>query len=224
MEIIDCLREFQINTHSTHFHRLKIPEDLMTVCRLINTNRQIQYDYVLPPHPNIYAYVTNCMCCDECFVKKIDPHTRDSIYTNAQYINSFLVKNLYEIVSMDPKIIEYIRINRPKEYITMHTLAFMKEKDMLILVRDWPRIAATYQKLFGIPVYLDGAVSREHYEKFHSRYMTDAAGHLWLITDGCGKRWMIWRRGGISSNVYICSCSLNKIDFFSISISGISLA
>ena len=76
LEIADCLREFQINTHSMHC-RLKIPEDLMTVCRLINTNRQIQYDYVLPPHPIVYAYVTNCMCCDECFAKKIDPDTRD---------------------------------------------------------------------------------------------------------------------------------------------------
>ena len=179
MVIIDNLREFQINVHSMHFHRIKIPEDLMSVCRLINTNRQIQYDYVLPPHPNIYAYFTNCMCCDACFGKKIDPETQDSIYTNAQYINSFLIKNLYEIVSMEPGMIEYIRLNRPKEYITIRdTLAFMKEKDMLILVRDWPGIVETYRKLFGIPVYLDSAVSREHYNNFHSRYMTDAiAGH-----------------------------------------------
>ena len=179
MEIIDNLREFQINVHSQHFHRLKIPADLMSICHLINTNRQLQYNYVLPPHPNIYAYVTNCVCCDACFAKKIDPETRDSIYTNAQYINSFLIKNLYEIVSMDPDIIEYIAKHRPKEYITMRdTLAFMKSQDMLILVRDWPGVAETYRKLFGIPVYLDGAVTREHYENFHSRYMNDAiAGH-----------------------------------------------
>ncbi len=179
MEIIDNLREFQINVHSQHFHRLKIPPDLMSVCHLINTNRQLQYDYILPPHPNIYAYVTNCVCCDACFAKKIDPETRESIYTNAQYINSFLIKNLYEIVSMDPGIIEYIAKHRPKEYITMRdTLAFMKSNDMLILVRDWPGIAETYRKLFGIPVYLDGAVTREHFENFHSRYMNDAiAGH-----------------------------------------------
>jgi hypothetical protein len=179
MEIIDNLREFQINVHSQHFHRLKIPPDLMSVCHLINTNRQLQYDYVLPPHPNIYAYVTNCVCCDACFAKKIDPETRDSIYTNAQYINSFLIKNLYEIVSMDSEIIEYIAKHRPKEYITMRdTLAFMKANNMLILVRDWPGIAETYRKLFGIPVYLDGAVTQEHFENFHSRYMNDAiAGH-----------------------------------------------
>lgn len=179
MEIIDNLREFQINVHSQHFHRLKIPPDLMSVCHLINTNRQLQYDYVLPPHPNIYAYVTNCVCCDACFAKKIDPETRESIYTNAQYINSFLIKNLYEIVSMDPGIIEYIAKHRPKEYITMRDrLAFMKSNDMLILVRDWPGIAETYRKLFGIPIYLHGAVTREHFENFHSRYMNDAiAGH-----------------------------------------------
>ena len=179
MEIIDNLREFQINVHSQHFHRLKIPADLMSVCHLINTNRQLQYDYVLPPHPNIYAYVTNCVCCDACFAKKIDPITQDSIYTNAQYINSFLIKNLYEIVSMDSGIIEYIAKLRPKEYITMRdTLAFMKANDMLILVRDWPGYAIIYKELFGIPIYLDGAVTREHFENFHSRYMNDAiAGH-----------------------------------------------
>ena len=179
MEIIDNLREFQINVHSQHFHRLKIPADLMSVCHLINTNRQLQYDYVLPPHPNIYAYFTNCMCCDACFAKKIDPATQDSIYTNAQYINSFLIKNLYEIVTMDSSIIEYIAKLRPKEYITMRdTLAFMKSNDMLILVRDWPGFTNIYKKLFGIPIYLDGAVTREHFENFHSRYMNDAiAGH-----------------------------------------------
>ena len=32
--------------------------------------------------------------------------------------------------------------------------------------------------LFGIPIQLDGIVSREHYEKFHSGYITDViAGH-----------------------------------------------
>jgi hypothetical protein len=179
IEILDNLREFQINVHSIHFHRLKIPNDLMSVCHLINTNRQIQYNYVLHPHPNIYAYVTNCMCCDECFAKKINPETRDSIYTNADYINSFLIKNRYEIVTMENGIIEYIKLHRPKEYITVSdTLAYMKAKDMLILVRDWPGISETYRKLFGIPIYLDGAVSPEHYNKFHSGYITDViAGH-----------------------------------------------
>lgn len=179
MEIIDNLREFQINVHPQHFHRLKIPTDLMSVCNLINTNRQIQYNYFLPPHPNIYTYVTNCVCCDTCFAKKIDPATQESIYTNTQYINSFLIKNLYEIVSMDSGIIDYIQKHRPKEYITMRdTLVFMKEQNMLILVRDWHGFADIYKKLFGIPIYLDGAVTRHHFEHFHSKYMSDAiAGH-----------------------------------------------
>tara|TARA_Y100000389_G_C17384402_1_gene476192 strand:- start:821 stop:1129 length:309 start_codon:yes stop_codon:yes gene_type:complete len=80
---------------------------------------------------------------------------------------------------METGIIEYMKLHRPKEYITMSdTLAYMKAKDMLILVRDWPGISETYRKLFGIPIYLDGAVSPEHYNKFHSGYITDViAGH-----------------------------------------------
>lgn len=179
MEIIDNLRDFQIDMHSIHFHRIKIPPYLMTVCHLINSNRQIQYNYVLTPHPNIYAYVTNCMCCEACFAKKISAETQSSIYTNAEYINSFLITNLYGIVSMEPEIIEYIRLHRPKEYITIRdTLAFMKAHDMLILSTDWKGFTTMYKKLFGIPIYLDGAVTREHYDYFHKNYMTDAiAGH-----------------------------------------------
>lgn len=179
MKLTKIFRGLLIEFRSQNFHQLQIPKDLLDVCCLINTERTIQYNLIVQSYPNIYAYITNCASCDKCFAKKINIETRNSVYTNSQYINSHIINTLYEIISFDPSIIDYMRENHPKEFMNIkETLVYIKETELEILNSNWKGVCEIYKKLFGIPIYLDGAVSKEHYDKFHSGYITDViAGH-----------------------------------------------
>jgi len=168
------LHEISENFSPRNFTNLGVPIQLIGICMDINQRRM--GDQVFPPD-NLYWYITNCAICDDCWdAEDANPAAN---FTNAMYIMSVIATNTYEIFCKDPSILEYIKVNNPNVLDAIKVdLLEMKKDNINILSSSWPGVDTIYRQFFGIPIYLDGIVSREHYEMFHSRYMTDAiAGH-----------------------------------------------
>tara|TARA_B100001093_G_scaffold191739_1_gene184225 strand:- start:112 stop:504 length:393 start_codon:yes stop_codon:yes gene_type:complete len=100
-------------------------------------------------------------------------------FTNALYIMSVLVSYVYEMLTENPATIEYVKKNQSDFLESIRDdLVTMKKDNLPILSSRWLGADALYHYFFGIPIQLDGVVSKEHYDKFHSGYITDViAGH-----------------------------------------------
>ena len=174
------------NFFPNNFHKLRVPDNLLRFCISINS-RRIGADVI--PSDNIYWFITNCGMCDECWsIEDAEPNAN---FINAVYIMSILVSYVYEIFIENPNTVEYIKKNEPDflESIREDLIA-MKNDNLPILSSRWLGADALYHYLFGMPIYLDGAVSPEHYNKFHSGYITDViAGHP-MASDGWMKEAM----------------------------------
>ncbi len=157
-----------------NFHRLSVPDYLMNFC--ININRRRIGDDVFPPD-NLYWFITNCGMCDECWnMDEADPNAN---FTNAVYIMSILVSYVYEIFIENPTTLEYMKKHEPDFLESIREdLVTMKKDNLPIFSSRWLGTDAVYHYFFGMPIQLDGVVSKEHYDKFHSGYITDViAGH-----------------------------------------------
>ena len=163
------------NFFPRNFTNLAVPIELIDVCMTINSRRM--GDDVFPPD-NLYWYVTNCGMCEECWNKDEETFQKEN-YPNTVYIMSILISYVYEMLIENPKTIEYIKKHQPDFLESIRDdLVIMKKDNLPILSSRWLGTDAVYYYLFGIPIQLDGIVSREHYEKFHSGYITDViAGH-----------------------------------------------
>lgn len=157
-----------------NFHNLAVPDNLLNVC--ININRRRMGDDVFPPD-NLYWFITNCGMCDECW--SMDDADPKANFTNAVYIMSVLVSYVYEMLIENPTTLEYIKKHEPDFLESIREdLVTMKKDNLPILSSRWLGTDAVYHYFFGMPIQLDGIVSKEHYDKFHSGYITDViAGH-----------------------------------------------
>ena len=162
------------NFFPRNFHNLEVPDNLLDVCININSRR---FGADVIPTENLYWFITNCGICDDCWsIEDADPNAN---FTNALYIMSVLVSYVYEMLTENPATIEYVKKNQSDFLESIRDdLVTMKKDNLPILSSRWLGADALYHYFFGIPIQLDGVVSKEHYDKFHSGYITDViAGH-----------------------------------------------
>ena len=166
--------EVSVNFFPRNFHKLAVPDNLLNVC--ININRRRMGDDVFPPD-NLYWFITNCGMCDDCW--SMDDADPKANFTNSVYIMSVLVSYVYEMLTENPETLEYIKKHQPDFLESIREdLVTMKNDNMPILSSRWLGTDTVYQYFFGLPIQLDDVVSKEHYDKFHSGYITDViAGH-----------------------------------------------
>jgi len=88
---------------------------------------------------------------------------------------NYLIKGSYLIPELD----KACKSGKPvfSNVVKSKLMEFQSKTDEMINP-DWKGSDYYFRKLFGVPIYLSGIIPEEHFQKFHSGYITDViAGH-----------------------------------------------
>ena len=100
-----------------------------------------------------------------------------------RYFRSICVEKIMDLLveghDFIPRMDADAKKGKPKfSKVVKQKLFEFKQDDVGILSKTWRGSDYYFRKIFGISIYLDDIVPLEHYEKFHSGYITDViAGH-----------------------------------------------
>ena len=122
---------------------------------------------------------TLCECCytetrdNPIFMKELY-----RLYYRCSCVNNlfnYLIKGSYLIPELD----KACKSGKPvfSNVVKSKLMEFQSKTDEMINP-DWKGSDYYFRKLFGVPIYLSGIIPEEHFQKFHSGYITDViAGH-----------------------------------------------
>ena len=130
------------------------------------------------------SLITRATLCNRCYSILFNFGGRKLCEKFAErYFRSICVEKIMDLLvegqDLLPRMDADVKKGKPKfSKVVKAKLFEFKQDNVGILSKTWRGSDYYFRKIFGIPIYLDDIVSLEHYEKFHSGYITDViAGH-----------------------------------------------
>jgi hypothetical protein len=130
------------------------------------------------------SLVTRATLCNECYSKLFNLGGSKLCDKFAErYFRSICVEKIMDLVvegkDMIPKMDSVAKKGKTKFSTVVKAKLFeFKKEEGKILSKTWRGSNYYFKKIFGIPIYLNGIIPREHYEKYHYGYISDViAGH-----------------------------------------------
>jgi hypothetical protein len=120
--------------------------------------------------------------CPHCWEKYKLLDSDKLIKMSREYFSSANIGKLFNFIIINPSMIFTIDKSQKKSEkfvltIKNKLIEFSKQED-IIRNDKWKGSNYYFKEIFGVPIYLDGIVSKEHYQQFHSGYIEDViAGH-----------------------------------------------
>lgn len=163
--------------------KFQIPNKHMSISQEEINNRLVN-KIIISSEPKKFK-LQDILCtlyCPQCWdeLKFIDREKVNTI--SRDYFGSTNITKIFNFIIINPEIIFNIDESKKKTDKFVNTInnklkEFCRQENKFYNDK-WKGSNYYFKEIFGIPMYLEGIVTREHYQKFHNNYITDIiAGH-----------------------------------------------